>query len=1045
MAVKLLSPGRAVVADHGDEAFSSNRYNEADTPPPPTAQVRPKLTANPQRMGSALELDLGGLLPDGDITVLEAGASVATFGNAAAFARNMPGMMSSPVTAEFIANGVTYQTPPLWSLMEHVVNSHRIDDDNVMRLVLPNTMNITTVPGAIGDWSDPAMWDLGRVPQAGDRVWVDSTSDITFDQEFADRLDVIRVDGVLRWATDQDTNMLVETIVVTPTGNLVMAEENNRLPSRYTAKITISNRAYRIDPNNPTDLDLANDPALISRGIIALGGWSAFGHHRKTHVKTKPGHLPMAGDTELRFDIEPVGWAKDDTLIVPGTAVDLDRDDGDGVNRRYDEERQIIAVEPDGDDWVIRWDAGQPLLYNHDKHNDNITTAPDGSDSAEVAAAKIAVEAQLNALQLPIAIKDRNIIVCSEAGTQKVQQRGHCMVMHMTSKSDLWDVAFISLGRTDKSKSHGDIVDGQFKYIEKGTRNIRTVPLTADANLKSRYPIHLHFCGFTKAVTDLVRDCFVEDAKAWAMVHHGCRANWLNNVMYRYQGAGMVSETGDELGNWDNNLALGLETSSGSYRYSKGAEEMEGKTGNFATQGYGFYYRGRAMVVTRNIAIGATWGHVFYHRSTQNGISDPIDTSRTNADINDLTWQLRSDSDVDSTDKIRRIDYPIIHFDKNEAIGCVGGVAVVKNAARQNHDLNIKISNFLGWGVWRGVILNYIGGYLVQDVVVICSNFDGQIRQVQPIENEGIGTGKSNQVAVDNIMAVGFESGVNFSGNAVQGIDNSQFSQDDPRFILGQNTFLGNAANVTYEDAGSVSTTTASVTRILSQPVDRDLYPTIDCPFIVAEFAGGNALQNIVQAVKTDNVSSAGLIPKPWDGGGLPTENNAGIRVREILSDVGYWVHDGTPVVLLPLYFSDRANANAIKQIHAISCTGDVSQYTNNGTFTRSAANPVCADITRNVTAGVDDTFDVLSGATGEPGTTLSLDLPWFCNNAVFTDLPPAHIKPNYCKAEVNRNGTITLTPTTNDYEGSDIMFVYVYDGQGRCCTVRITINIQAQ
>jgi hypothetical protein len=1001
--------------------------------PPVQAQSLPRLSG-PQRMGAEITLDASMLSGVSARTYFLNGVEIEGATGPTVIAMGM-----GALTCEVVANEGTFTTPPLHILHAHAAASHNAMDDAVLALVPHGAASHIAVSD--GDWSAPSTWDVGTVPGPGAVVLVPRGRAVRYDVATSPRLDRLRVDGVLAWALDRSTDLLVETITVPPGGEMVIGDAvANRLPAQHSARITFSNRAYSLDLAAPTALDLARDPMLLGRGLLVQGALTIFGHHRTPFVKTTPGQLPMAGDTSCQLAQAPQNWEVGDTIIIPGTAVDLD---SDGVNARYDEERAITAISGS----EVFWAADAPLLYNHDHHNTKINTASEAGDSADTAATKLAVQAQLDALQLPIAIKERNVILTSEPGAA-VHQRGHCMVMHMACRADIWDAAFLSLGRTDKSKSGGIIEDGQFRVIEKGTRNITFEPLTADANIQSRYPVHLHFCGFGKAFTDLVRDCYVEDAPGWAMVHHGCRADWLNNVIYRYQGSGMVSETGDELGRWDNNLVCGLETTTGTYRYPKGAEEQEGKIGDFGKWGYGFYYRGRAMVVTRNIAVGATWAHVFYHRDSANGIGDGINTLRVNSDVNDLTWLMRSTlnptNPIDNTREIRRVDYPIIHFDKNQAIGCLGGVAVVKNAARQNHDLNIKISNFLAWSVWRGVILNYIGAYLVQDVVVISSDFDGQIRQAAPIENEGIGTGKSNQVAVDNILSVGFASGVNFSGNAVQGITNMQFSQDDPRFILGRNTFLDNVANVTYQDAGSDSTTTESVTRLLSAPVDRSAYPSVDCPFVIAEFTGNNALQNIAQVVKTDNVSGGGLIPKPWDGAGLPTENNAGTRIREILQDVGYWVHEGQPVVLVPLYFSDRVNALSIKQIHAVSCTGDVSAYLNNGTFTRSATNPVCADITRNVTAGVADAFNALEGATGAPGTTLSLDLPFFTNNAIFTDLPPAHIKPNYCKADVRADGQITLLPTANDYVGPDTMFVYVYDGQGRCCTVRININIAA-
>ena len=56
------------------------------------------------------------------------------------------------------------------------------------------------------------------------------------------------------------------------------------------------------------------------------------------------------------------------------------------------------------------------------------------------------------------------------------------------------------------------------------------------------------------------------------------------------------------------------------------------------------------------------------------------------------------------------------------------GVAVVKASGDQDHDLNIKIANFVGWGLYTyGINLNYIGAYLLQDIYVVRSRFSQQV------------------------------------------------------------------------------------------------------------------------------------------------------------------------------------------------------------------------------------------------------------------------------------------------------------------------------
>jgi len=44
----------------------------------------------------------------------------------------------------------------------------------------------------------------------------------------------------------------------------------NQLPSVNTASIRFSDRSYGIDPNAPSNLDFADDPMLLSRGLLDL-------------------------------------------------------------------------------------------------------------------------------------------------------------------------------------------------------------------------------------------------------------------------------------------------------------------------------------------------------------------------------------------------------------------------------------------------------------------------------------------------------------------------------------------------------------------------------------------------------------------------------------------------------------------------------------------------------------------------------------------------------------------------------------------------------
>lgn len=103
-------------------------------------------------------------------------------------------------------------------------------------------------------------------------------------------------------------------------------------------------------------------------------------------------------------------------------------------------------------------------------------------------------------LSLPIFVEERLITIRSEPGAE-IWEQGHVMGAHMASKTDLWDIRFQDLGRTNKSIPTG--VQEAFT----------TEPMTARSNIKGRYGgPHLHFVGHKgqKAWVDQVRDCIVQ-------------------------------------------------------------------------------------------------------------------------------------------------------------------------------------------------------------------------------------------------------------------------------------------------------------------------------------------------------------------------------------------------------------------------------------------------------------------------------------------------------------------------------------------------------
>ncbi|MEM6945049.1 MAG: G8 domain-containing protein, partial [Pseudomonadota bacterium] len=162
-----------------------------------------------------------------------------------------------------------------------------------------------------GDWFDPDTWANGEVPGSGARVIIRDGVTVTYSGESDARIGTIGVEGTLAFATDADSRLVVDTIVVMPSGRLEAGTVENPVAPGTSIDIVIANNG---------DIDVAWDPQLLSRGIISLGEVEMHGAEKLSHLKVAVD--PMAGDTTLTLAETPEGWSVGDTIVLAGTEFD---------------------------------------------------------------------------------------------------------------------------------------------------------------------------------------------------------------------------------------------------------------------------------------------------------------------------------------------------------------------------------------------------------------------------------------------------------------------------------------------------------------------------------------------------------------------------------------------------------------------------------------------------------------------------------------------------------------------------------------------------
>lgn len=409
-----------------------------------------------------------------------------------------------------------------------------------------------------GSWFDPDNWHNGEVPGDDAKVLISDGVTMEYDAESDARIFTIRVDGELNFATDQNTKMVVDTFVVSPTGTLTIGSEMDPVDDDVTAEIVIAN-------NGAIDVDW--DPTLLSRGLISHGEVSIHGQIKDSHEKVIEN--PMAGDTSITFDELPVGWEVGDTIVIAGTDFEGHYWDGELNENVFHESEDEVRVISDIQGGTVFFET--QLEYDHDSPRSDLFTS--------------------------VANYSRNVKIGTEdPDSAEVYERGHVMFMH-SDDVDVRYAEFNELGRTDKSE---DAVDAD-----------EVDQIAFDTNVKGRYGLHLHRTG-TEDLDDpaIVVGNSVFGSPGWGFVHHDSNAILDNNASFNTFGAGFVAESGNETGVWSDNIAI-LSEGNGSAGPKGQADTLEFDT---ARSGDGFWLQSRLIEVTDNIAASVNHGFVYYHR-----------------------------------------------------------------------------------------------------------------------------------------------------------------------------------------------------------------------------------------------------------------------------------------------------------------------------------------------------------------------------------------------------------------------------------------------
>jgi hypothetical protein len=445
-------------------------------------------------------------------------------------------------------------------------NAHAHGDNMTMStehgalLDLVDRSDATHVAVSDGDWFDSNTWYEGRIPDEGANVLIPKNIAVTYNGVSDASLFTVRVDGELSFATNINTRMVVDTMVVDTSGRLEIGTEDNPIAANVNAEIVIANNG---------DIDVSWDPTLLSRGVISHGQVEIHGAEKQAFLTVS--EAPMRGENTLSLSEIPDGWQVGDNLVLTGTHQTGHTGTALGYIESQDEEITITAI--NGNQITFE----PPLEHDHDTPRDDLFAY--------------------------VANMSRNITFSSEDGdATQTHHRGHVMFMH-NDDVDVRYAAYEDLGRTDKS-TPAALSTADLGVVE------------PDSNIQGRYSFHFHLTGTSDQDNPAIAvGNTVDGSPGWGFVHHSSNANFAENVAFDVFGAAFVAEAGDETGSWFRNMAINAQgTNWGDWEVKDGARVSSQDTGH---TGDGFFFAGRLVEAAENVAANTNNGFVWMMRNNK--------------------------------------------------------------------------------------------------------------------------------------------------------------------------------------------------------------------------------------------------------------------------------------------------------------------------------------------------------------------------------------------------------------------------------------------
>ena len=450
-----------------------------------------------------------------------------------------------------------------------------------------------------GNWSDPTLWSTGEVPGAnatvdlGDHV-------VTYDIASTVKIKHLhnssggtfqRAPGSVLWVSTQMFH-----------GTYIEGDPIAPIPD-----------------SNPTETVYWYSDApgqTVKYGLVCMGPARLRGE-TKAHFLKASASLFVGATTIQLIGVAGANWKIGDEICIAATegsgttssdptylgptsfdgswgGVDSVQTQTQGFKTSQDEPRTITAINGD----IVTLSA--PLAYNHIVYS---TTLPRGQS----------VTVRPHVVNFTRSIQHR-----AEVASTDLQRRPHMMFMHNDDVSIRY-VDILNFGRTSTDPSLYVPAAQSGKDIYLGQTN-----LANPNNVRGRYGMHIHGTGpyFGRKMV-VVQGIVVRGQNGpsmsaipvpgWGITQHNSRCAIEDCVTYNVRGAGFVSELGNEIGQWVNNISLwnrgdGFKTS-----WSSRQETHVNHNGHI---GAAFENQARGIIQQGNVAVSSHHGWTFHQQAT---------------------------------------------------------------------------------------------------------------------------------------------------------------------------------------------------------------------------------------------------------------------------------------------------------------------------------------------------------------------------------------------------------------------------------------------